>query len=69
MPAVTSHLLERAKREGAQRAVTFIPAWNRQSLRIHLQLGFTPRLLFQEKRRFLVRSRSFTPIAEIPGEA
>ncbi|MGB2958382.1 MAG: GNAT family N-acetyltransferase, partial [Bacteroidota bacterium] len=57
MPAVTSYLLERAKREGARSAVAYVPYWNRRSLKIHLRLGFGPYLLFKEKRRFLVRSR------------
>jgi len=68
MPLVTSHLLERAKREGARRAVTFIPAGNRRSIRIHLGLGFVPHLLYREKRRFLVRFRKSTPISKIPED-
>jgi GNAT superfamily N-acetyltransferase len=68
MPAVTSHLLDGAKRKGARSAVAFVPSWNGGSLRIHLRMGFSPYLLFREKRRFLSRSRSCTPISEIPAE-
>jgi len=69
MPAVTSHLLERASKEGARSAVAYVPYWNTRSLEIHLRMGFSPYLLFREKRRFLARIQRQTPISRIPEDA
>ncbi|MCK5571538.1 MAG: GNAT family N-acetyltransferase, partial [Bacteroidetes bacterium] len=55
MPAATSCILAEAREGGARTAITFIPAGNKGSLRIHLRMGFTPFLLHVEKRRLLVR--------------
>ncbi len=68
MPAVTSHLLEEARRGGARSAVAYVPYWNKRSMEIHLRMGFHPYLLFLEKRRFLTRIQRQTPISRIPED-
>ena len=68
MPAATSCILAEAREGGARTAITFIPAGNKGSLRIHLRMGFTPFLLHVEKRRLLVRICRKTPISALPED-
>jgi GNAT superfamily N-acetyltransferase len=68
MPAATSRILVKAREGGARTGITFIPAGNRGSLRIHLRMGFTPFLLHVEKHRLLVRIQRKKPITVLPEE-